>query len=101
LFLQRLALQLWLWSVLLLLLPSLVHSCHITISSRLLPGGQEQWRPWQFGSLLVDVLLLGGCVQRRHLESSFFETMFGSLSSAKIFFLFETGTLQIYGILSI
>jgi hypothetical protein len=79
--------------VLLLLLPSLVHSCHITISNRLLASGLEQWRPWQFGSLLVDVLLLGGCVQRRHLESSFFETMFGSLSSAKIFFFVRNRNL--------
>jgi hypothetical protein len=80
LLLQRLALQLWLWSVLLLLLPSLVHSCHITISSRLLPGGLEQWRPWQLGSLLVDVLLLGEGFQRRHLESSSFRNnVFGRL----------------------
>jgi hypothetical protein len=99
LLLQRLALQLWLWSVLLLLLPSLVHSCHITISSGLLPGGLEQWRPWQFGSLLVDVLLLGECnddIWNRLL----FETMLGSLSSAKIFFLFTTGPCKFYGILS-
>jgi hypothetical protein len=89
LLLQRLALQLWLWSVLLLLLPSLVHSCHITISNRLLASGFEQWRPWQLGSLIVDVLLLGGCVQRRHLESSFFETIFLEGFPAPKYFFFS------------
>jgi hypothetical protein len=94
LLLQRLALQLWLWSVLLLLLPSLVHSCHITISSRLLPGGLEQWRPWQFGSLLVDVLLLGECnddIWNRLL----FETIFLEGFPAAKYFFFHNRNLVI------
>jgi hypothetical protein len=67
--LQEVAMRFWLWSVLLVLLPSLMHSGHSILTNNIFSFGSIvgldtirdilNMRPHFLGTFIVDVLLLG------------------------------------------